>query len=718
MNTIEKSVNDNRIYKWFELKNKLKVIIIKDNNNTNCGALLNVHVGGIHDTLPGTAHFLEHLLFMGSKKYPDVTNFFDNISKTGGFANAMTSDTDTTYYFSCDSSKFLDILDMFADFFVEPLLRKDQIDKEINAVASESKKNLLSDTWISIEMIKKCIFDDYPINHYTCGTKKLLDVENNYILIKEFFDKYYSANIMNLILYINDKFTDDKIIDFLDNTFGMIKNNNVIINNTYGNIIKPNQCIKYLQIKNINKLIIVTELPVKHTNLLDNPMVILEWILVNRTKNSLYDILNKKKYIINIIFDTLFNYDDYNIIIIEFELTEIGYKNYDEIIQIYFQYINSIKKTQVTHLEKIYKDILKINKNNYEYPNNKDIIDTMTHINTILHNKVSPDNLLNYLVKYESFDKLYILFNHLLDNIKLYNSSIVIGSDKIEIPNYIVDDIYNIKYSISRLEPIKINKNIYDIIDTNKFINTGFQIIKNDDSKFPEKIKDKKYNLFYNFNSSFNVPDVNIYILIETNKILSSPKSYLEFILFLELLVEDNTNIINSIKIAGNSINFNIEHNCLYIYISGNNKNISDIVNTFINIINKYKNGKNNKNNKKFDLICEITEKLFKNFKNTPVINKIKQLINKEILKKLENNVKTFFYKNKLNLNNKNIINLNKKTSIPEAIEIVKNSSYYLGIDSFLSIVATSCLTNNKIQIKTKNKNIKKNKESKKNKNI
>lgn len=59
----------------------------------------------------------------------------------------------------------------------------------------------------------------------------------------------------------------------------------------------------------------------------------------------------------------------------------------------------------------------------------------------------------------------------------------------------------------------------------------------------------------------------------------------------------------------------------------------------------------------------------------------------------------------KLNFNNKNIINLNKKTSIPEAIEIVKNSSYYLGIDSFLSIVATSCLTNNKIQIKTKNKN-------------
>lgn len=58
--------------------------------------------------------------------------------------------------------------------------------------------------------------------------------------------------------------------------------------------------------------------------------------------------------------------------------------------------------------------------------------------------------------------------------------------------------------------------------------------------------------------------------------------------------------------------------------------------------------------------------------------------------------------KDKLNLKNKNIINLNKKTSIVEAIEITKKCSFYLGIDSFLSIVASSHLKNDKIQIKTK----------------
>jgi insulysin len=638
MNIIEKSENDNRIYKWIELKNKLKVVIVRDDKNKNCGALLNINVGSIHDTLPGMAHFLEHMVFMGSKKYPNVTNFFDNVSKNGGNVNAMTSDTDTTYYFSVDTSNFLEILDMFSDFFIEPLLRKDQIDKEINAIDSESTKNLLSESWISVEMVKKCMFDDYPINHYTCGTKKMLGVDNNYILMKEFFDKYYSANIMQLILFINDKFTDTQIIDFLHNSFEKIKNNDIIINNSYGNIIKPNQCVKYIHFKDTNKMIIVTEIPIKHKSLLDNPLILLQWIFENRTENSLYDILNKKKYIISMIFDTLFSYNDYMIIIIEFELTEDGYKNIDDIIQIYFEYIKSIKSTKISELENIYNDIIKINKNNYQYPVNNDIVDTMMHLVNLLNNKILPQNLLNYLIKQASFENILPLIKDLLNNITLHNSSVIIGSNNIKLKQYAIDDIYNIKYKISRLDPIKINKGDYKIISTNKYINTDLKLIKNNNSKLPEKIN-KKYNLFYNFNDNFCVPDVNIYILLENNKIFSDPKTYLEFSLFLDLLVEDNMYIINDIKSAGYNIGFQIENTCLYIYISGNNKNIGDIVNAFINIINKYVNDKyiidNNENiNKNFDLIYETFKKSLKNFVNISVINKINHLIYKKLLKK------------------------------------------------------------------------------------
>ena len=108
---IDKSVNDNRNYNYFELDNKLKVIIIEDDDNKNCGALLNIKVGSIHDTINGIAHFLEHMVFMGSEKYPDVNNFFDKVSQSGGYTNAMTSDTDTTYYFTIDTDNYLSMLE-------------------------------------------------------------------------------------------------------------------------------------------------------------------------------------------------------------------------------------------------------------------------------------------------------------------------------------------------------------------------------------------------------------------------------------------------------------------------------------------------------------------------------------------------------------------------------------------------------------------------------
>lgn len=54
----------------------------------------------------------------------------------------------------------------------------------------------------------------------------------------------------------------------------------------------------------------------------------------------------------------------------------------------------------------------------------------------------------------------------------------------------------------------------------------------------------------------------------------------------------------------------------------------------------------------------------------------------------------------KINIENKNIINLAQKTTINESIEITKNAAAYIGIDSFLSIIATECIPENYIAVK------------------
>ena len=62
----------------------------------------------------GLAHFCEHMLFMGSKKYPEENYFASFISRNGGYTNATTRDEATTYNFAVSAEKLKEALDIWA----------------------------------------------------------------------------------------------------------------------------------------------------------------------------------------------------------------------------------------------------------------------------------------------------------------------------------------------------------------------------------------------------------------------------------------------------------------------------------------------------------------------------------------------------------------------------------------------------------------------------
>ena len=121
---INKSIYDDNEYKFVILKNKLKVLIISNPKTQIASASMVVGVGSLSDDkIHGMAHFLEHMLFMGNKKYPKEDYYFKIIAQAGGSSNAYTADTHTNYYFAVNPNKFLEILDVFGHFFIDPLLK-------------------------------------------------------------------------------------------------------------------------------------------------------------------------------------------------------------------------------------------------------------------------------------------------------------------------------------------------------------------------------------------------------------------------------------------------------------------------------------------------------------------------------------------------------------------------------------------------------------------
>ena len=74
---IAQSPNDDRHYKYLTLKNGLRVLLISDKKTDKSAASLDVHVGSFQNPRDreGLAHFLEHMLFLGTEKYPDASEY-------------------------------------------------------------------------------------------------------------------------------------------------------------------------------------------------------------------------------------------------------------------------------------------------------------------------------------------------------------------------------------------------------------------------------------------------------------------------------------------------------------------------------------------------------------------------------------------------------------------------------------------------------------------
>ena len=83
----------------FTLENKLKVLLINDlnqeasdNGDPIAYCSLAVEAGCFNDPphKNGLAHFLEHMIFMGSETYPKEDAYYSFISEKGGYCNAYT----------------------------------------------------------------------------------------------------------------------------------------------------------------------------------------------------------------------------------------------------------------------------------------------------------------------------------------------------------------------------------------------------------------------------------------------------------------------------------------------------------------------------------------------------------------------------------------------------------------------------------------------------
>ncbi|MFK7733539.1 MAG: insulinase family protein [Pseudomonadales bacterium] len=215
--TPAKSPNDDRSYLSYVLHNGLRVLLVSDPDTVKAAASLDVDVGSGADpqSRQGLAHFLEHMLFLGTEKYPEPGEYQDFISMHGGGHNAYTSFRNTNYFFDIDAAQLEGGLDRFSQFFVAPLFNADYVQREINAVESEYRSKLKEDSRRSLDVFKEVINPQHPFSKLAVGNIQTLlagatsdaDMHKDSEAFRKlraallsFYEQHYSANKMALVV--------------------------------------------------------------------------------------------------------------------------------------------------------------------------------------------------------------------------------------------------------------------------------------------------------------------------------------------------------------------------------------------------------------------------------------------------------------------------------------------------------------------------------------
>ena len=217
---------DTAQFRRFTLDNGLRVLLVSDAKFNKSGASLVVNVGQIDDPADteGLAHFLEHMLFLGTEKYPDVADYGNYMRQNGGNNNAYTASDHTNYQFEIRHEAFAGGLDRFAQFFIAPKFSPEFTGREVNAVHNEAMRHVQNDQRRIAGVSRELYAPGSGESKFSTGTKDTLAGANPQ-KVRAFYEAHYTSDHMALCLA--GKAPLDELENYARDLFSAIPRRNV-----------------------------------------------------------------------------------------------------------------------------------------------------------------------------------------------------------------------------------------------------------------------------------------------------------------------------------------------------------------------------------------------------------------------------------------------------------------------------------------------------------
>ncbi len=349
--TIRKSDKDNRQYQAIRLDNGMVVLLVSDPQAVKSLSALVVPVGSLEDpeAYQGLAHYLEHMSLMGSKKYPQADSLAEYLKMHGGSHNASTAPYRTAFYLEVENDALPGAVDRLADAIAEPLLDKKYAERERNAVNAELTMARTRDGMRMAQVSAETINPAHPGSKFSGGNLETLsDKPGNPVqqALKDFHEKYYSANLMKAVIYSNKPLPE--LAKMAADTFGRVPNKESK---------KPEITVPV--VTDAQKGIIIHYVPALPRKVLrvefriDNNSAkfrsktdeLITYLIGNRSPGTLSDWLQKQGLVegISANSDPIVNGNS-GVLAISASLTDKGLANRDQVVAAIFSYLNLLRE--------------------------------------------------------------------------------------------------------------------------------------------------------------------------------------------------------------------------------------------------------------------------------------------------------------------------------------------------------------------------------------
>ncbi|XP_030382565.1 insulin-degrading enzyme [Scaptodrosophila lebanonensis] len=487
LNNIQKSEQDTRDYRGLQLKNGLKALLISDPDTDVSAAALSVQVGHMSDPedLNGLAHFCEHMLFLGTQKYPSENGYTTYLSQNGGSSNAATYPLSTKYHFHIAPEALEGALDRFASFFIAPLFTSSATEREINAVNSEHEKNLSSDLWRIKQVHRHLAKPDHAYSKFGSGNKSTLyeipkskNIDLREELLK-FHKNWYSANIM--CLAVIGKESLNKLEEIVVDKFSEIENKNVQVPNWPRHPFADNQYgqkVMIVPIKDIRSLTIsftTDDLTKLYKSGPDNYVT---HLIGHEGKGSILSELRRLGWCNDLMAGHQNTQNGFGFFEIVVDLTQEGLEHVDDVVNIIFQYLNMLREDSPKKW--IFDECVSLNEMRFRFKEKEQPENLVIHAATSMQIFPLGEVL---IAPYLSNEWRPDLIRSLLDELIPSKCRISIVSQRFEKLADLVEPYYKTRYYLEGIpleilhnwENCKTNANL-DLPLPNNFIPTNFDI--------------------------------------------------------------------------------------------------------------------------------------------------------------------------------------------------------------------------------------------------